>query len=72
MTTKWWKRILTTVGRSFAEGMVMTDPLVYSYYLQCTAENLETQSRPAASRAATQDGQVTRHAPISLRPSATQ
>jgi len=42
MTPKWWQRILTTVGRSFAEGMVMTDPLVYSCYLKCAAPNWET------------------------------
>lgn len=38
MKTPFLKRIVSTAARSLAEGMVVTDPLVYHCYLRCTAE----------------------------------
>jgi hypothetical protein len=38
MKTRFLKRIVSSVARSFAEGMVMADPLVYGGYLRCMAE----------------------------------
>ena len=38
MKTPSLKRIVGTFARSFAEGMLMTDPFVYTSYLRCKAE----------------------------------
>lgn len=38
------KRLVITVARTCAEGMVMTDPSLCAYYVRCKAELDETAS----------------------------
>lgn len=50
MKTPSLRRIVSNVARSFAEAMVMTDPLVYSCYLRCQAEADDNSSTRLGAR----------------------
>lgn len=58
MNTQLWKRVLNRIIDSLGEGMVMTDPVAYTYYLQCkawaegeTVPNAAEQARAGVSPA---------------------